>query len=87
MLYYSAVIFDLDGVMWNSSSIHAKAYSQTLKEIGVKVSKNIYSGIAGLKTEDGIKVLLNRIEKRSFNLTITEWFIAKGFWLGNVVLR
>ncbi len=51
------IIFDMDGVLMNSSPIHADAYRQTLSAL--PIGDFDYSRLAGLRTIDGIRVLLN----------------------------
>ena len=51
------VIFDLDGVLWDTSKIHEWAYQETfdLFDIGVRFR---YESIAGMSTREAIKKLL-----------------------------
>lgn len=51
------IIFDMDGVLMNSSSIHADAYREAL--VGIPIGDFDYSRLAGLRTIDAIRVLLN----------------------------
>jgi len=51
------IIFDLDGVLMNSSPIHADAYRQALSAL--PIGHFDYSRLAGLRTIDGIRLLLN----------------------------
>jgi beta-phosphoglucomutase len=45
-----AIIFDMDGVLWNSSKIHYEAYCKSLIEEGL--SPPLYQTIAGRRTRD-----------------------------------
>ncbi len=56
-----AILFDLDGVLWNSSPHHARAYRKTLKAEGIRLGD--YRAIAGLQTEESMRRLL-KIAKR-----------------------
>jgi HAD superfamily hydrolase (TIGR01509 family) len=50
-----AVIFDMDGVLTDSSPIHAWAFQETLRPYGIEV---YYPRIAGMRTLDVIQMLL-----------------------------
>ena len=50
-----AVIFDMDGVLTDSSPIHAWAFQETLRPYGIVVD---YAHIAGMRTLDAIRLLL-----------------------------
>jgi HAD superfamily hydrolase (TIGR01509 family) len=47
----SVLIFDFDGTVAETTSLHARAFSETLAPFGVPVD---YPSIAGLKTQDAI---------------------------------
>lgn len=47
-----AVVFDLDGVLWNSSSIHESAFRDVLKGASNHKSDFVYANYAGMKTLD-----------------------------------
>lgn len=51
-----ALIFDMDGVLWHSSGIHAEAYRQTLLSEGLQVPD--YTKLAGRRTDDVMRQLL-----------------------------
>lgn len=54
-----AVIFDMDGVLFLTSECHAKAYTETLKTVGI--TDFDYSTVAGMRTDEGmLKVFLDR---------------------------
>lgn len=52
------IIFDMDGVLFHTSKIHALAFSQILNEMGI--AKFDYSEIAGMKTQEATRFLLNK---------------------------
>lgn len=44
-----AIIFDVDGVIFDSEEIHYEAEAQALQEIGIPVTKDVtkeYSGVS-----------------------------------------
>jgi len=51
-----AVVFDMDGVLLDSSPIHAAAYLEALRVFPIPVFQ--YSRLAGLRTLDGIRRIL-----------------------------
>lgn len=50
------VVFDLDGVLWDTNQVHAEAFAATLGPIGVAVPP--YSTLAGRRTDEVIAALL-----------------------------
>jgi HAD superfamily hydrolase (TIGR01509 family) len=56
------IVFDMDGVLLNSSPIHAAAYQEAL--VGLSLSSFSYSRVAGMRSSDGIRAILkeNRID-------------------------
>jgi HAD superfamily hydrolase (TIGR01509 family) len=52
----NAIIFDMDGVLWNSSQAHAAAYRSVLKDAGLIPPE--YSEIAGRRTDEVMQMLL-----------------------------
>jgi HAD superfamily hydrolase (TIGR01509 family) len=82
------VIFDLDGVLWLSSPIHARAFAQAFAEIGIKLPKNAYASIAGLKTEAAIAQLVVHLKSSQLQNTQTLEHLAlrkrelAAHWLG-----
>src|SRR5947209_2391234 len=52
----SSVIFDMDGVLWHSSAIHASAYRTVLEGAGLTMPD--YARIAGRRTNDVMLELL-----------------------------
>ena len=54
----AALIFDLDGVLWNSDEIHAAAYRAVLEPLGVTVPA--YSTLAGRRTDEVLRALLSQ---------------------------
>ena len=46
----SAVIFDLDGVLWRSSAAHEKAYREAFESIGIRAFS--YRRFAGVRTDE-----------------------------------
>lgn len=47
-----AIVFDLDGVLWNSNSIHESAFKDVLKAASNHKSEFVYADFAGMKTID-----------------------------------
>jgi HAD superfamily hydrolase (TIGR01509 family) len=58
---WRAVIFDLDGVLWDSSEIHAAAFQSVLSPLGIDVG--LYAAIAGRRTRDVIREKLRTKEQ------------------------
>jgi beta-phosphoglucomutase len=52
---FKAVIFDLDGVLWESTPFHARAYKQVLE--GENILQFDYSQYAGMMTRDCLKLV------------------------------
>jgi HAD superfamily hydrolase (TIGR01509 family) len=52
-----AVVFDMDGVLVDSSPIHAAAYVEALESFPIHTFQ--YSRLAGLRTKDGIRRILS----------------------------
>jgi beta-phosphoglucomutase-like phosphatase (HAD superfamily) len=59
-----AIIFDLDGVLWDTSIIHFNSYNAALKTCNLTMHD--YKIFAGMKTEDAIKNLLLKNNKESY---------------------
>jgi len=51
-----SIVFDMDGVLWHSSAIHAAAYQAVLGEVGLRMPD--YADIAGRRTDEVIRELL-----------------------------
>jgi HAD superfamily hydrolase (TIGR01509 family) len=49
-------VFDMDGVLLNSSPIHAAAYQEALR--GLPISNFRYSRVAGMRSADGMRAIL-----------------------------
>jgi beta-phosphoglucomutase len=58
---FSAVIFDLDGVLWESTPFHARAYGQVLE--GENIMEFEYSQYAGMTTRECLRQVF-RSQKR-----------------------
>ena len=56
MCSLKAIIFDMDGVLLLSDSVHDYAYRKTLEEVGV--NDFCYSRFAGMRTDESIKIIL-----------------------------
>jgi HAD superfamily hydrolase (TIGR01509 family) len=50
------IVFDMDGVLLNSSPIHAAAYEEALGSLSIRAFS--YSRVAGMRSSDGIRVVL-----------------------------
>lgn len=55
----TGILFDLDGVLWDSAPAHAEAFRQAFAEAGLPPLVN-YAAIAGMKTEEAILAHLER---------------------------
>jgi HAD superfamily hydrolase (TIGR01509 family) len=54
-MHHPALLFDLDGVLIDSSGIHHYAFAEALKSVGIR--RIDYSRIAGMKTKEAIRLL------------------------------
>ncbi|MFN8390797.1 MAG: HAD family phosphatase [Bdellovibrionota bacterium] len=52
-----AIIFDMDGVLFMTSTVHARAYAETLKDSAVSFSEAAYPHIAGMRTDQAMQKL------------------------------
>lgn len=82
---FQAVLFDLDGVLWHSSAVHARAFSQAFAEHEVQLPSSAYATVAGMRTEAAVaqlsaqycpgycsdQTLLRTIAKRKQAIAIT----------------
>ena len=50
-----AVIFDMDGVLFDSVSVHARAYAETFAPLGIDAD---YRTLAGRRTDEAVRALL-----------------------------
>jgi HAD superfamily hydrolase (TIGR01509 family) len=64
-----AVVFDMDGVLWHSSEIHAAAYRVVLEEAGLKMPD--YAGIAGRRSNEVMRELVAAQRPTDANVEIT----------------
>ena len=55
-LHIKSIVFDLDGVLWRSSAIHAAAYKTVLERAGIAMPD--YASIAGRRTDEVMRELL-----------------------------
>jgi HAD superfamily hydrolase (TIGR01509 family) len=55
-LAFRGIVFDMDGVLVNSSPIHAAAYQDALRHL--PIANFVYSRVAGLRSLDGIRAVL-----------------------------
>jgi HAD superfamily hydrolase (TIGR01509 family) len=62
-----AIVFDLDGVLWNSNLIHEAAFVEVLKKMSNQVNGFIYSEHAGMKTIDVFRKLFPDASPDSLN--------------------
>ena len=56
-----AIIFDLDGVLFDTSDAHKEAFQRTLAPLGVREVR--YQRIAGMRTDDAITFLTSEVEQ------------------------
>jgi len=66
-----AVIFDLDGVLIDSSGIHDKAYRQVLREAGI--TEFDYRLVAGMRTRDAMDMLVDQAGITSTESQRAQW--------------
>lgn len=52
----TALVFDLDGVLWNSTPYHIEAFRRVLEPIGIEMPA--YTAIAGKRTDSAMKEVL-----------------------------
>ncbi len=69
-----AIIFDMDGVLFLSSDCHAKAFEETLAEIGVTGFS--YPRVAGMRTDEAFRKLLTE-ENQSPTDELIQTLVAK----------
>jgi beta-phosphoglucomutase len=50
------IVFDMDGVLLNSSPIHAAAYQEALASLSIRTFS--YSRVAGMRSSDGVRAVL-----------------------------
>jgi HAD superfamily hydrolase (TIGR01509 family) len=55
---FEAIIFDLDGVLWDTASLHELAFRKSLAESGYYCDNFNYQEIAGMRTDEAFKKLL-----------------------------
>jgi HAD superfamily hydrolase (TIGR01509 family) len=65
----AALIFDMDGVLWDSDRIHEAAYRAVLEPLGVTVPA--YSQLAGRRTDEVMRSLLDVVGVRTPEAKIT----------------
>ena len=58
MKQIKCVIFDMDGVIIDSESLHKKAYFETFKSLGLEVSEALYSSLTGSSTINAFEKLI-----------------------------
>lgn len=68
------LIFDFDGTVADTSPLHATAFEQVLAPLGVSVD---YAKIAGMKTADAMRVLLQGEGVQASTAELTELVEAK----------
>ncbi len=55
-----AIIFDMDGVIIDSEPLHLQADSETFIRHGIAIPSSAWNDIFGMKSEDGLRVILGR---------------------------
>ncbi len=61
---YKAIIFDMDGLMFDTERLTKKLWKEACKEFGIDVSEEIFFKVIGLKREDGRKILEQELGKK-----------------------
>lgn len=56
MSLLKAIIFDMDGVLLLSTSVHEHAYKKSLQEVGI--TDICYNRFAGMRTDEAMKIIL-----------------------------
>lgn len=59
---FKAVLFDMDGVIIDSEPLHHKAYYAMFKEVGIKVSNELYESFTGQATLHVCKQLVSHFK-------------------------
>ncbi len=71
-----AILFDLDGVLWNSSAAHEEAFQQVFHTAGIPPIRS-YAKIAGMRTEEAIAVHLTSCGISADSEKVRELSLAK----------
>ncbi len=58
-----AVIFDLDGVIVDTSKYHFKAWQKLSSEIGIKINKDFNKNLKGVSRSESLKKILKLFDK------------------------
>ena len=69
-----AIIFDMDGVIFDTEMIYLKVWSEVFEKYGYKMTKEIYASVLGTGRENVKKVFLNCFGD---NLPIDDMYIEK----------
>jgi len=70
------VIFDLDGVLWNTSKIHESSFYKMFAEFGIQVQFE-YESIAGMSTKEAINKIISKQMPGMQKLNIQELAFVK----------
>lgn len=65
---FNQIIFDMDGVLWDSSQAHELAFKKTLSMFYDYHVPFDYAEIAGMKTEDAFKIILKNFDLENFDI-------------------
>jgi HAD superfamily hydrolase (TIGR01509 family) len=77
---FRAVIFDLDGVLWDGEPLYHEAFNLILEPYGFRLSENEYTEIIGLSVEASWEWVLHR-----FDLTVSPDGVLRAY--NEAVLR
>ena len=69
-----AIIFDMDGVIFDTETVYLKVWSDVFEKYGYKMTKEIYASVLGTGRENVKKVFLNCFGD---NLPIDDMYIEK----------
>ena len=69
-----AVIFDMDGVIFDTEMVYLKVWSEVFEKYGYKMTKEIYSSVLGTGRENVKKVFLSKFGS---DLPIDDMYIEK----------
>ena len=69
-----AIIFDMDGVIFDTEMIYLKVWSEVFEKYGYKMTKEIYASVLGIGRENVKKVFLNHFGN---DLKIDDMYMEK----------
>jgi HAD superfamily hydrolase (TIGR01509 family) len=67
-----AVLFDVDGILYDSMPLHAKSWQQAFKKVGLKLPAKLVYYIEGMPDQQAAESMLRRLGKKLPDKTIEE---------------